>query len=222
MNGLFSENSPLVIGIKKFVDLVLINLLWLICSLPLITIGISTAAFYDVVYKDIWHSRGTAMLDYFSSLRSNARQGFPAGLLFVALAVLLGVDIWMLRRLRAAGSVWGTFWVLLLIFLCCLVIYFIWVCAYIARFRAPLRVILLNTLKLSITHFPVALLTGVLTGACILCIWLWPGMLFFLPVLAMLGCCLLLNRVFRLYMTEEERQTEDERNHSWRLYRKGK
>ena len=53
-----------------------------------------------------------------------------------------------------------------------------------------------------------------------LAIWLWPGTLFFLPTVGMLMCSFLLERVFRRYMTEEERRTEDERNRSWRLYRK--
>lgn len=222
MNALFGANSPLVTGVKKFLDLVTVNLLWLITSIPLITIGISTAAFYDVVYKDIRHDRGNAFFDFFHGLRSNFRQAFPMGAIFAGLSVLLGIDIWLLRRLGRMGSPWGDLWVLVLIFLIFAVVYFLWLCAYIARFRAPLREIVLNTLKLCITHFPVVLLVGILAGACVLGVWLWPGTLFFLPTVGMLVCSLLLERVFRLYMTEEERQAEDERNRSWRLSRKKK
>ena len=222
MNQLFGEQSPLMIAVRKIMNLLLVNLLWIITSIPLITVGASTAACYDAVYKDIWHNRGNAFFDFFHAFRANFRQSLLPGALFAILFALFGLDIRLLRGLGRAGNPWGTLWVLVLIFLAFLVVYFIWLSAYIARFQAALPEIALNTLKLCITHFPVALLTGILAGGCILCVWLWPGTFFFLPTVAMLGCSFLLSRVFRLYMTEEERQAEDERNQSWRLFRKKK
>ena len=220
MNQLFGTQSPLMMAVKKIADVLLVNLLWIITSIPVVTLGVSTAACYDVVYKDIWHDRGNAFFDFFRALRANLRQGLPVGILFTGLTAVLGLDIWLLQRLAEQGSPWGDFWVLVLIFLAFASVYFLWISAYLARFQLKLPEIALNTLKLCITHFPVVLLVGILSGGSILAVWLWPGTLFFLPTVAMLGCSLLLERVFRRYMTPEERQREDQRNHSWRLYRK--
>ena len=220
MNQLFGAQSPLMMAVKKIIDVLLVNLLWIITSIPVVTLGVSTAACYDVVYKDIWHGRGNAFFDFFHALRTNLRQGLPVGILFTGFAGLMGLDIWLLHRLAELGSPWGDLWVLVLIFLAFGAVYFLWISAYLARFQMRLPEMALNTLKLCITHVPVVLLVGILSGGSVLAVWLWPGTLFFLPTVAMLGGSMLLERVFRRYMTPEERQREDERNHSWRLYRK--
>jgi uncharacterized membrane protein YesL len=220
MNLVFGENSPLVIGIKKFLDLMLVNLFWLLASVPLVTIGMSTTAFYDVVYKDIWHNRGTAVIDFVLSCKKNIRQSFPAGVIFLVGTALLGLDIWMLRAARQSGQLWGMFWVLLAIFLGCWVVYAIWVFAGIARFDAPLKTICANSLALMIRHLPVSLSIAVLICASGVGIWVLPSGLFLIPVLCMLLISTMLSQVFRRYMTEEERAQEDERNHAAKLARK--
>lgn len=220
MNQLFGAQSPLMIAVRKMLDVLLVNFLWIIVSIPVVTVGASTAAWYDVVYKDIRHGRGNAFFDFFHAFRANFRQAFPAGAVFAVFSILLWLDIGLLHHLGTQGSPWGDLWALVLIVFAFAVIYFLWLSAYIARFRLGLREMALNALKLLIAHLPAALLTGLVTGGCVLAIWLWPGTLFFLPTVGMLMCSFLLERVFRRYMTEEERRTEDERNRSWRLYRK--
>lgn len=222
MKQLFGEGSPLMIGVRKILDVLLVNLLWIITSIPLVTVGASTSACYEVVYKDIWHGRGNAFFDFFHAFRANFRQTFPAGAVFAAFSALLWLDIALLHHLGEQGSPLGDLWALVLILFAFTVVYFLWLSAYIARFRLGLREMAPNTLKLLIAHLPVALLTGIVAGGCVLAVWLWPGALFFLPTVGMLLCGFLLERVFRRYMTEEERQAEDERNRSWRLYRKKK
>ena len=48
MNQIFQDNSPLVIGVKKVLDIVLLDVLWLLTSIPVVTIGMSTTAFYEI------------------------------------------------------------------------------------------------------------------------------------------------------------------------------
>lgn len=220
MKLIFGSSSPLMIGIKKLFDMVALDLLWIITSIPLMTIGMTTAAFYDTVYKDIWHDRGMVITDYFSACRQNFKQAFPIGVALVLLAAFMGIDIWLLRSMLENGLAVGYVWILIAIFLVLLGIYFVWLMAGIARFKATLKQLMINSLALLLTHIPVSALIAAVVFACGLAIWLIPAGLFILPVIAMLGCCCLIDRVFRLYMTDEERQMEDEKNHSWQLYRK--
>lgn len=220
MKLLFGESSPLVMAVLKLLDLVTLDLLWIITSIPLITLGMTTAAFYDTVYKDIWHGRGMVIMDYFSACRRNFKQAFPAGIVLTLLAAFMGIDIWLLRSMLENGQAFGYAWGLVAVALTLLGIYFLWLMAGIARFETTLKQLMLNSLALLLTHLPVSALIAAVVFACGLVIWLIPAGLFILPVIAMLGCCVLIDRVFRLYMTEEERQAEDEKNHSWRHQRK--
>lgn len=212
MNQIFQDNSPLVIGVKKVLDIVLLDVLWLLTSIPVVTIGMSTTAFYDVAYRDIWHGRGMVALDYFASCKRNFRQSMAAGVLYAAMTAVLVVDVSLLRAMADQGAGWGGFWVPVAVFAGLLAVYFVWVAANIARFQAPLKTILKNALALGLAHLPVSLLVGVLIGAAGLCIWLLPGALFVLPTLCMLGCCVLIDGVFRKYMPPEELERERTRN----------
>lgn len=216
MNQVFSDKSPLVIGVKKVLDIILLNFLWLITSVPLITLGVTTAALYDVVYKDIWHDRGLVSIDYFLACKRNLKPGFPLSLIFLAAVTLLGIDLSCLKAVGEAGLLWGNLWVLIAVFLTLAVIYFVWATAVIARFVAPLKTTLKNALALFITHLPASLAVGILFAACVLFIWLLPGALFILPALCMLACCRIISKVFFLYMTEEDRQMEMDRNQAGR------
>jgi uncharacterized membrane protein YesL len=214
MDLMFGENSPLVLGVKKFLNLLLVNMFWLISSVPLITIGMSTTALYDVVYKDIWHDRGSPTIDFIQSCKKNFRQAFPAGAVFLLGVLFLVVDVWMLRSAQTAGLSWGALWLLPALFLVFWIVYAIWLFAGIARFEAPLKTIALNSLALMLTHLPVSFSIVVLLGVSALGIWLVPSGLFLIPILCMFLISTMISAVFRRYMTEEERTAEDERNHA--------
>ena len=156
MNQIFQDNSPLVIGVKKVLDIVLLDVLWLLTSIPVVTIGMSTTAFYDVAYRDIWHGRGMVVLDYFASCKRNFRQSMAAGVLYAAMTAVLVVDVSLLRAMADQGAGWGGLWVPVAVFAGLLAVYFVWVAANIARFQAPLKTILKNALALGLAHLPVS------------------------------------------------------------------
>lgn len=220
MNFLFDTNSPLVLGVKKLLVLLMTSFLWMLLSIPCVTIGVSTCALYDVVYKDVWHSRGIGFRDFFSAVRKNWRQTLPAGAVFAVLATLMLADLRFFRSSAEQGQLWGNLWIAVFILLLFLLAYFVWLMSYIARFEDPLRAALKKALLLCMTHLPVTVFVCVIVCAGVLSVWLWPGAIFVLPAVCMLCCCFLIDRVFRLYMTEEECLAEDEKNQSWRLYRK--
>lgn len=81
-----------------------LNLLWIICSLPIVTIGASTTALYYVTLKIAENREGDITQQFFRSLRSNFKQATVLWLMILALAVVLGIDIYTLRHLMNATS----------------------------------------------------------------------------------------------------------------------
>lgn len=49
--SLFDPNSAFSRGMERVWTLVVLNVLWVLCSLPVVTIGPSTAALYQVLGK---------------------------------------------------------------------------------------------------------------------------------------------------------------------------
>ena len=51
LQGIFNYDNPVWRFIGKLGDLILLNILWIVCSIPVFTIGASTTAVYYVTLK---------------------------------------------------------------------------------------------------------------------------------------------------------------------------
>lgn len=56
-------------------DVLIAGLFWILCSLPIVTIGPATAALYYVTVKSIRHERGRLTKTFFGAFRSNFSAG---------------------------------------------------------------------------------------------------------------------------------------------------
>lgn len=91
--GLFNVNNPFWQFLNKMTDQFLLSLLWLLCSLPLITAGAATAAFVTVsmrLHKN--EERGIAR-DFFAVFRANFRRSTLLGLTQLLLFAVIAADL---------------------------------------------------------------------------------------------------------------------------------
>ena len=51
LQGLFNYDNPVWRFIGKLGDLILLNILWIVCSIPIVTAGAATTAVYYVTLK---------------------------------------------------------------------------------------------------------------------------------------------------------------------------
>ena len=81
-----------------------LNLLWFVCSLPIVTIGASTTALYYVTLKIAENAEGDITQQFFRSFRSNFKQATVLWIALLVVGVVLGTDIYVLRHLAASTS----------------------------------------------------------------------------------------------------------------------
>lgn len=99
-------------GMEKVGDLLLVNLLFVVCSLPVVTMGASATAMYYVLGR-IRRQEGTVTKDFFRSFRENFRQAtlYWGVLLLVALALY-----WNFRLISGwTGALYSVMMVLLIL-----------------------------------------------------------------------------------------------------------
>ena len=78
-------------------DLIVLNLLFLVCCIPVVTIGPAITALHYVTTKMAGEKDGTPVVgNFFKSIRANFRQGVLMGILFGAAGGFLGYDIYLL------------------------------------------------------------------------------------------------------------------------------
>ena len=78
----FAYDSPVMRAISKAADLALINLLWVVCSLPLVTAGAALCAKYYVGMKIAREQEPAVIRSFFSSFSQNLRQTLLPSILF--------------------------------------------------------------------------------------------------------------------------------------------
>ena len=76
-----------------------LNLLWFVCSLPVFTIGASTAALYDVTLQIAREEDPPLTSRFFHAFRENFRQATTLWLILLMLGIMLGADGYILYHL---------------------------------------------------------------------------------------------------------------------------
>lgn len=91
MAGFFSTDSKLYRFMCRLTDLVKLNLMWLLFSLPIVTLGASTIAASAISLKMAEGQEGYVARDFLKAFKDNLRQGIP--MTFITLVCIWAV--WM-------------------------------------------------------------------------------------------------------------------------------
>ncbi|WP_196812006.1 YesL family protein [Schleiferilactobacillus shenzhenensis] len=81
----------------KLVDLFFLNILFLLTSLPVITLGASTTAMFTVTMKMVDDSQGPLVKSYFKAFKDNFWRGTFTGVVLLAVGAVLYVGLHVLR-----------------------------------------------------------------------------------------------------------------------------
>ena len=92
MGKLFDPNHPIMRCLTDIANIILLSCAWLICSIPVLTIGPATAALYYVAQKLVAGENPKIFRSFFHSFRDNLKQGMILTLIFGITAALLGYD----------------------------------------------------------------------------------------------------------------------------------
>ena len=74
MGNIFRWDSPVVQKIAMAGNLVILNILWILCSLPLITAGAATTALYYVIFQYQTADETAVIKPFFRAFFKNFKQ----------------------------------------------------------------------------------------------------------------------------------------------------
>ena len=203
MGRIFSLDSPLFSFLSKVADLILLNILTLICCLPIVTVGASMTALHYVVLKMVRDEESYIVRSYFKSFKQNFKQATIIWLILLLVgAVLIGDRFSNWIRI-------ALFTVIIIVLLAAMHLF-----PVLSRFDNTIK----NTFKNS---FFMGILTLPKTILMLLC-WVAPLVIaaFIVqatPIVFMLGisapaylCAKLYNKTFKRFEPEEEIVGDDE------------
>ncbi len=215
MRSIFDMDSGFFRALSRVADLMILNLIFVACCIPVVTIGPALTAMYYVTLKMVENEEGYILRGFFKSFRQNFRQALIIWLIFLLLGFLLVIDLLILRN--SPGLVLQ---IMRVFIMATFVVYFMaitYVFPTLAKFDNTVRATMKNALFMSILDFPRTVIMLVITGLSIF-ITLLNGFTFWYGILIwiMLGfsCIAYVNsrfftRIFKKYIPTDTDGTEE-------------
>ena len=92
MRRIFDMENPFMQALSVAADLLVLNALTLVCSLPLVTAGASFAALHDITGQIVRGEESYLVKPFFRSFAANWKKSTLLGLMLLAAAALLYFD----------------------------------------------------------------------------------------------------------------------------------
>ncbi len=104
MGKFFNLDGPLFAVFQKIADLFLLNIAFLICCIPIFTIGPATSALYAVTMEMIRKENNNLFKSYFGYFKKYFPQSFIVEIIFIFVGAFLYFDYCVFGTLGQAGQ----------------------------------------------------------------------------------------------------------------------
>ena len=183
---IFDSDNPFNRFMSRVFDVITLNLLWLLCCLPVITFGASSIALYTMTLRLVRDEEGSLTKGFFKAFRDNFRQSLPVTLLFF---FLYSLSFFNLDRLSMGGTRTNAF--LFGVNIAILVMItgiWVWIIPLMARYENTLGGHFNNAWRLAVSHLAYTLTFIVTTtGPLVWAVFSPQTFLYVVPLWFLLG-----------------------------------
>ena len=202
--NILRPDSALMITMNQITDCIFLSLFWILGCIPVITVGVSTAALYDSVYHTFRKGEKNSWQRFLRSYRQNLKPGIVPGILFLVMAAVMvraGVFCW---NQAVYGKIsWGVFAAaafVLLVLTGILSILF----PLLSRFENATAQLLANTFRLGLANLPLTMGLAMVNAVVIFLCVRYVVPIVFLPMLGALLSTLFIEPMLKPYMPQED------------------
>ena len=164
MGKFFNMDSPIMRFMTKVADIMILNLLFILTSLPVITIGAAWTSLYYVSMKLVRDEEGGIVRSFFHSFRINFRQATILWLGTVAVFAVLIADLLILAQIDSPYAAAMNMGVLIIGVVILMILQYLF--PLVAKFDASLKQTLKNACLMAVAHLPkTILMTAFVAGS---------------------------------------------------------
>lgn len=150
--AIFDIDGPLMRFLGKLADLMWLNVLTMICCIPIVTIGASFTALHYMCLKIVRDEESYITRGYFKSFKENFRQSTIMWLIMLAIAAFLGVDFYIIIDLKVDFPY--IFKLIMLAITVMAAFTAVMIFPVQAKFANPIKYTIKNAFALSVLQFP--------------------------------------------------------------------
>jgi uncharacterized membrane protein YesL len=195
----FEQNQKMFDIFSGFKDLVFASLIWIIASIPIITIGIATSSFYHVIMKSIRKKEGRVFKEFSRFFLKNFKRVSLTTLIFVIITLCVIIGFYISVTKSEESRLWNVFsyaYRLMILFIIMLGI-FVFPCFTHSQERG-LKILSIG-LSLCIKHLFTSFTCAILVIIAVCITYYMPVLLLITPGLT----TLIISMVLETYLNEE-------------------
>lgn len=201
MNQIWNPDNRFFSGVRKAMDLICLNILWVICSLPVMTVGAATCGLYYAVVKNIRQGRSYPVREFFRGMKENFWRATGVWMTVLVFFMMGGVGDFMLFgaffKMESAADI--LFSCLFILKLLLPVFVFLYAFPMMSHFELPSIQVLEKSLMISGLHAGRTLLLTLLLATAAVFAAAETLLLLFLPGTYCLVASFLLEPVWKTY-----------------------
>ena len=154
-------DNPIMRGMGRLADFIILDLLWVVCSIPIITIGASTTALYTVMLKLVKNEEGYIAKGFLKAFKENFKQSTIMWIIFLLISIVFVVDFASIKLM--SDKIGGILQILFLFMGALLAAWMVYAFALQARFVNTVKNTLKNAMILVFAKLPFTVLIVLLT-----------------------------------------------------------
>jgi len=157
----FNLDSPFMQALNKLADLMWLNILTMICCIPIVTVGASLTAMHYTALKIVRNEEGYISRDFFRSFKANFKQSTILWLIELFVIFILAGDFYIMKY---SGLEFSDYLQMILTAIAILVFFTsMFLYPVLAKFENSVLRTIKNAFFIGVLQFPKTLLMMVLT-----------------------------------------------------------
>lgn len=147
----------------RVADLIILNVIFLICCLPIVTIGASLTALHYVTLKMARNEESYIVKSFFKSFKQNFKQATIINIIMLVIGAILYFDLHIVMGM--SGSLSQVLYIIFIAFAFLYLIVFLYIYPVLSKFYNSTKNTFRNAILMSIRHLPYTILMAVITIA---------------------------------------------------------
>ena len=149
MSSFFNPSGPVFKFITKLEYSILLNILWFVCCIPIITIGPATTALFYCTEHLVLDEDSYVIKMFFHSFKENFKQSTIIGLIMTGLGILIGCDGYILYHLHSTSAFWTLLSAIFIVAVIAYAIVLMWIFPLLARYENTTAAMFKNAIMLA-------------------------------------------------------------------------
>lgn len=170
LGGFFDMDKPFWRWMGKIPEILLLSLMWYLCSIPIITIIPASCALFDAVSRNLMMDDKGCYKRFFRSFVRELKQGIPLSIIWGVIAFVAIIGSRMINAYAAANSTFALFSILHLIMIIMSIGFIGWLIPLQSRYNHSILSLHTNAMRFFLGRLPGSAFMLIITvGIIILC-----------------------------------------------------